>query len=153
MPFRYPEITEDDAVVIWPEDAYRSWLLTIPLTVKGTFQLYDRLALNPFGGMYFILPPLNELKGMKFENNDLTPVKGGKYTQSIGLTAGLEIGVVLGKERNRGTVFLDIRYSSDLGQMVWSEDDSPVYERTGMISITAGYRYGFIKRKKPAPEE
>ncbi|GHT64468.1 hypothetical protein FACS1894110_04150 [Spirochaetia bacterium] len=148
--FQYLEGTTTGA--IWPTDAYRSWLLTVPLTVKGTFQLYDRLALNPFAGLYFTVP-LNELEGTRFENNELVSAKGGKYTVPVGLTAGLEIGAVLGKERNRGTVFLDLRYSGDLGQMVWSEDDSPVYQRTGMISITAGYRYGFIKRKKPAPKE
>lgn len=127
------------------EDTYSSWLLTVPLTVKGTFQLFERLALNPFAGLYFIVP-LNELKGNKYENDELTPLTGGTYTLPLGLTAGLEIGAVLGKERSGGTLFLDIRYSADFGWLEWSEGD-PVYKRVGMVSITAGYRYGFFKRK------
>jgi hypothetical protein len=62
--------------------------------------------------------------------------------------------MVLGKERNRGTLFLDLRYSADLGDLV-REDGTPVYKRAGMASITAGYRFGFLKRggrKAPVQE-
>jgi hypothetical protein len=83
----------------------------------------------------------------------LGTMKGGenagafKYTIPIGWTVGAEVGISLGK---RGTVFLDARYSSDFGKV--QSDGIPMYERRAMVSITAGYRYGFLKHKEPVNE-
>ncbi|GHV80000.1 hypothetical protein AGMMS49944_17910 [Spirochaetia bacterium] len=150
VPLQYGATSESGFFGV--DDAYQSYSLTIPLTIKGTFHLYDRLVLNPFSGVYF-MAPLGTIKGKRIEPDGTGLYQfESNYTYSlpIGWTAGLEVGWVLGKERNRGTIFLDFRYSADLGKLVL-EDDTAVYKRTGMVSITAGYRFGFFKRNKQAP--
>jgi hypothetical protein len=130
-----------DNTLISLNDYYRSSSMLIPLTVKGTLQFYDRLVLNPFAGLYFTAP-LGNMEARVWDNK-----KSGGYQYGIplGWTAGAELGWAMGKG---GTVFLDLRYSADFGYLKWT-DAEPVYRRS-MVSITAGYRYGFFKRK-PKP--
>jgi hypothetical protein len=137
VPFRWGELTASNQVEFYKK-SYDSTSMMIPLTVKGTF-LFDKIVVNPFVGGYFLLP-LGSLKGEGVTS-------GYSYKPPLGFTVGIEAGLTLGKW---GIPFLDIRYSGDLGEMTRSNGDA-IYKRSA-VSITGGYRFGFIKAAWQQPQ-
>lgn len=161
----------------------RSYSLSIPLVVKGTFR-YKRFLIAPFAGAYFTMPwgnmteteknveSLDEagnpipvfdgdgnVVGNKIESKEIKSEWG--YTVPLGLTGGIVFGLRLGP----GTLFLDTRYSYDLGDTrvkrsrdVPTIDDNGVagirtetnfesiYRRSG-VSFTLGYEFNLFKKK------
>ncbi|GHV02020.1 hypothetical protein FACS189485_01480 [Spirochaetia bacterium] len=160
-----------------------SYSLTIPLVIKGTFR-YKRFLIAPFAGAYFTMPmgkmteiekhalipeydddeqPVTDDKGnpvYKIESKGTEEEWG--YTIPFGLTGGIVFGVRLGP----GTLFLDTRYSYDLGdtrarrakvvrtknEETGADEDrtetnfESIYRRSG-VSFTLGYEFNLFKKK------
>jgi hypothetical protein len=115
----------------------------IPLILKGTFW-FGRFLVEPLAGLYVTLPlsrMTTSIEGIEGDS-PYTPGKSGyTYSVPLGFTAGADFGIHLGP----GTLFLDARYSADFGNTVNADTDDMVYRRS-MVSITAGYRFGLLKR-------
>jgi hypothetical protein len=96
--------------------------MMFPLTLKGTFHL-DRFVIGPIVGAYV---PLS-----------LSP--DYDYSFPLGFTAGADLGIHWGP----GLLFLDIRYSQDIGE--FRQNEAGKYRR-GMLSMSLGYLWGFFRR-------
>jgi hypothetical protein len=114
------------------KDTYRSMSLMIPLMVKGIFRVH-RFVISPLAGVYLLVP-----FSMK-ANNERTAFS---TKPPLGITVGVDIGMHLGP----GLLFLDIRYSGDLGDTV--SDGTPVYKRN-MVGFSVGYKFGLRKKEPP----
>jgi hypothetical protein len=135
VPFTGYNYNEDGKTTTQYRDEFISYSMMIPLMVKGTFQI-DQLMLNPFGGIY-LTAPLGDM-------DEAGKKSGYSYDPPLGWTAGVELGWQLGQKGTLGTVFMDIRYAGDFGDAVRSSRGS-IYQR-GMVTFSAGYRYGFFKK-------
>jgi hypothetical protein len=131
---RYAEPVEP--ALQFPTDTYTSIWLMIPITAKATLR-FDRFLVAPFGGVYLNVP----LGKMEFEG---AVQKDREFTVPLlGFTAGIDLGTRLGP----GTLFLDIRYSSDFGRIVKTDPppNKDEYHRSG-LSLSLGYELGFSKK-------
>jgi hypothetical protein len=120
-------------------EKYNSYSLMFPLLFKLNFRP-GNFRLAPFGGLYVFLP----LGKTSYRKN--SSGEDGSYSWSadipLGFTAGLETAMKLGP----GMLLADIRYSGDFSTIRIHDTDTG-YKR-GMVSITLGYAFGFIRIKK-----
>jgi hypothetical protein len=138
---------------------YNPSSLMFPLMVKGTFRP-GRFLIAPFVGMYFTVP-LGEVKKTETKTVDVevegeededgkpktkpmdkttTTTMNYKTSLPIGLTGGVNLGMRLGP----GELFMDIRYSADLGNTMLT-DDTVLYQRS-MLSLSVGYSFKIAKK-------
>lgn len=106
---------------------YRSPILTFPLLLKGVLKPGVSFLVEPYGGAYLNLPLTAKIQ----------PPIGGWI-------AGFDFGVKTG----RGVIFFDFRYSTDFGST--KVDDRRVEFNRNIVSVTAGYKVGFLNRKQSA---
>jgi hypothetical protein len=141
--FRGPEYHQSASGESWHifyTDSYSSTSLLFPVTVKFPLALGPYI-ISPFGGIYWTLP----LGRMALDSNIATR-KTGMFsyglTGYLGLTAGLDLGMRLGP----GIIFLDTRYSGDLGEtVVWIDRDMVSYKRA-MLSLSIGYELALLNK-------
>jgi TolB-like protein len=91
-----------------------------------------------FGGAYMTIP----MGSMEY--NSIGFGDYYEFSVPVGITGGLNFGVKLGP----GALFLDARYSRDMGNTSISDDYGTlaVYSRS-MVSFSLGYEFGLINRK------
>jgi TolB-like protein len=112
--------------------------MMLPALAKITFRP-GLFLFAGFGGIYFTVPlgamTIN-LNGQEYSYN---------YTASMGFIAGGNIGVKLGP----GTLFLDIRYAGDFGDIEVQGDwgSRALYKRS-LIFCSLGYEFGIGSRKR-----
>jgi hypothetical protein len=130
---------DEDYIPYIDTKKYSSYSLTFPLLFKLNFRP-GNFRLAPFGGLYVFLP-LDETSYRESSSGE-----NGSYSWSadmpLGFTAGLETAIKLGP----GMLLADIRYSGDFDTISIHDTDTS-YKR-GMVSITLGYAFGFIRVKK-----
>jgi hypothetical protein len=102
---------------------YSTALLSIPLSVKYIFNPADRFALGLYLGGYANIPLLGASKPPLF-----------------GILAGLDLGV----KTWAGVLLFDFRYSIDLGTT--KVFDSAISYNRMFITLSAGYKFGLMKR-------
>jgi hypothetical protein len=144
--FRGPEYHRSSVTgeswFIFYVDTYRSTSLLFPLTVKFPL-VFDPYIISPFGGAYYALP-----LGKATLNSNIATRKTGEFdydlTGRFGLTAGVDLGIRLGP----GVLFLDARYSGDLGETyIEVEERNIVGYRRGMLSFSIGYEMALLDKK------
>jgi hypothetical protein len=128
-PFRI--INENQTAIDLYRDPFRSYSLMIPLLVKLTHR-QSRYFATVFGGAYLSLP-LGEMQS-----------RGGGFNFSVDPPFGYTAGVSTGIKAGPGFVFLDLRWSADLGQTIKTNGD-PLYKRS-MFAISIGYELGLINK-------
>jgi hypothetical protein len=106
---------------------YRSPILTFPLLLKGVLKPGESFLVEPYGGVYLNLPTTAKIQ----------PPFGGA-------SVGVDVGVKTGK----GIIFFDFRYSTDFGST--KVDDGRAEFNRNIVSVTAGYKIGFLNRKQSA---
>jgi hypothetical protein len=102
---------------------YSTIILSVPLAVKYIFNPSKRFTLGLYLGTYTSIASLGASKPPPF-----------------GALAGLDLGVKTGI----GVLLLDLRFSADLGTAQVS--DSPISYNRMFITLSAGYKFGLIKR-------
>jgi hypothetical protein len=118
-------------------DPVFSYSLMIPLVIKFTFRRSSHYA-AVFGGAYYALP-LAEMQNESF---------GGSFKYSMDLPFGYTAGLNTGMKAGPGFIFLDLRYSADLGETLADSGES-VYRRS-MVCISLGYEFGLLSKKPKA---
>lgn len=135
-PFRWLDNKTDPTQISLRGDAMSSFSLMIPLLVKYTYR-QPRYYGTVFAGLYAAMP-LGEMKS-----------KSGNFKYSFDTPAGYALGIGTGMRTGPGFLFLDIRWSADLGQTCDDKGD-PLYKRS-MVSIGIGYELGLIDKKPKTP--
>jgi hypothetical protein len=108
-----------------PDITYRTPVFTFPLLLKAVLKPGRSFLVEPYGGAYLNLPLTAEIQ----------PPVGG-------WTAGFDFGVKTGS----GVIFFDFRYSTDFGST--KVNDRRVEFNRNIVSVTAGYKVGFLNRKQ-----
>jgi hypothetical protein len=109
------------------DKTYRNPIINFPLLLKGVLKPGRSFLVEPYGGAYLNLPLTAEIQ----------PPIGG-------WTAGLDFGVKTGG----GIIFFDFRYSTDFGKT--KVNDRRIEFNRNIVSVTAGYKVGFLNRKQSA---
>jgi hypothetical protein len=123
---------------------YHSFSLQLPLLAKLDFYP-GKFRVSPFLGFYYF-SPLGEIENT---NSRTGEKQSWSYSVSppLGLLGGLNGAVKLGP----GIIFADLRYAADLG-----ESEGPGGEglyRRSMLSLSLGYEFGFLTKKKGESHE
>ncbi|GHV29075.1 hypothetical protein AGMMS4952_14170 [Spirochaetia bacterium] len=135
-------ITGGNNAVELEKTSFQSMSLMVPLIVKGNIPL-SRFIISPLVGLYFTFP----LGVITATDKDSAYESVFSYSPPLGFLAGAELGMHLGP----GILFLDVRYAGDFGNTLWENGD-PIYGRS-MITVSLGYKFGLLKKKKPEPNE
>jgi len=114
-------------------EEYNNLMLEIPLALKFYKKLTYYFLIAPYGGVHFNVP--------LYATTKPPPV-----AWMLGVTGGIRVGP--------GMVFIDPRFSMDIGQSILNRAPRTEisYQRT-LIHIGLGYKYGFFPKKeksKPA---
>lgn len=128
---------------------YTTMSLMLPLLAKVTFRPIPFL-IAPYGGAYYILP----LGPMQIYNSSTDKTGGVEYLRSLafGISAGITLGMKTSQFRKgaQGMLFVDIRYSTDLGRIEYrdaSRNNAMVSSfGRSMVSIGVGYEIGLVNR-------
>jgi hypothetical protein len=132
-PFKSYELPPSpDGDLYTSNDPFSSVSLMIPLALKYTFRKGGHFASVLAGG--YLTIPLG-----KMENESL----GGSFAYTP--PPGYTLGVSLGTKAGPGNLFLDLRWAADLGE-TRTNAGVLIYQRS-MVSITAGYELGFIRKR------
>jgi hypothetical protein len=134
-PFRWLDKTDPTQISL-RGNALSSYSLMIPLLLKYTYR-QPRYYGAAFAGLYAAMP-LGEME-----------TKSGNFKYSLDTPAGYVLGIGTGMRAGPGFLFLDIRWSADLGQTCDNKGD-PLYKRS-MVSIGIGYELGLINKKPKMP--
>jgi hypothetical protein len=97
--------------------------------LKGVLKPGVSFLVEPYGGAYLNLPLTAKIQ----------PPVGGWL-------AGFDFGVKTG----RGIIFFDFRYSTDFVSTKAIDDDTRIEFKRNIVSVTAGYKVGFLNRKQSA---
>jgi hypothetical protein len=121
---------------------YRSSFASGSLMLPALFKLVwrSRSALFAlYGGAYMTLP----LGSMDYES-DVDAAGSYQFAAPVGITGGVDFGIKLGP----GALFLDARYSHDMGNTSINDDDGTlaVYSRS-KASLSLGYEFGLFEKK------
>ncbi|MDR0450779.1 MAG: hypothetical protein LBH26_05910 [Treponema sp.] len=139
----YHQSASGESWHIFYTDRYSSMSLLFPVTIKFPL-VFDPYIISPFGGVYMALP----LGKMRLDSNIATR-KIGEFDYDLngyfGLTAGVDLGIRVGP----GILFLDARYSSDLGETIVRIDDGSIVSyRRAMLSFSLGYELALLNKKR-----
>jgi TolB-like protein len=120
------------------QSSFASRSLMLPVLGKFTWRT-GRFLFALYGGAYMTIP----LGAMDYES-DIDAPGSYQFAVPVGVTGGADFGVKLGP----GALFLDARYSHDLGNTSISDDDGTlsVYSRS-KASISLGYELGLFNKK------
>jgi hypothetical protein len=113
--------------VDYQNETYRTPIFTFPLLLKVVLKPGRSFLVEPYGGAYLNLPLTAEIQ----------PPVGG-------WTAGFDFGVKTGS----GVIFFDFRYSTDFGSIKVHGGEGEF--NRNIVSVTAGYKVGFLNRKQSA---
>lgn len=118
------------------EASFESWSLEVPILLK-LLVMSQRLLIAPFGGIYFTIP-LTFIDHMKYASN-MYPDDKFDFSTPVGWTAGMNVGVRCGP----GDIFLDIRYSQDIGNTSIKDDADKWWQiyRRSKASFSIGYEF------------
>jgi hypothetical protein len=113
---------------------YRASYLYMPLLVKGVFKPGSSFLVEPYGGPYLNIP-------LALKGDDMKLPFGGWL---IGVDVGFKVG--------SGILFIDLRYATDfLDTTVTGGTYGGLVEfRRSSVTISGGYRIGFLNRKQSA---
>jgi hypothetical protein len=117
--------------------SFTSSSLTLPALVKLTWRT-KRFLFAGFAGPYLTIP----IGAMEYES-DIDEAGSYRFAVPVGISGGAGFGIKLGP----GALFLDARYSRDLGNTSISDEGGTlaVYSR-GKVSFSLGYEFGFIDK-------
>jgi hypothetical protein len=109
------------------DDKYSTYTLSFPLMMKGIFNP-GKHTLGFYGGAYISIP---------------VPTSVPEITEMplYGILGGLDFAAKAGP----GALLFDLRFSWDMGNTDIPDTDY-AYHRM-FITLSAGYKFGFIKRK------
>jgi TolB-like protein len=118
--------------------SFTSRSLMLPALAKLTWRS-RRFLFALYGGAYMTLP----IGQMDYES-DIDAAGSYQFAAPVGATGGVDFGVKLGP----GALFLDARYSHDIGNTSMSDDDGTLalYSR-GKASLSLGYEFGVFDKK------
>jgi hypothetical protein len=122
---------------------FESSSLQIPLLVHLNFYP-GAFRISPFFGAYY-LAALGKIKTRDSQNNRERSWSY-RYDPPFGLAGGLNAAMSLG----RGMIFLDLRYTADLGEPAVQDGDVKTYQRS-MVSLSLGYEFGFLTKREERP--
>jgi hypothetical protein len=110
------------------DENYNNTLLEIPVLLKFVIKPGDHFILEPYGGIHLNIP---------FEKTTVPPL--------ISCLAGIQYGVKAGP----GVVFVDPRFSMDIGESAISQesDFKDISFQRYIIHIGVGYKIGFLTRR------
>jgi len=110
------------------EKIYNNVLLEIPVLIKGVFKPGDYFMIEPYAGVHFNIP---------FDKTTAPPV--------FSWLAGFQYGVKAGP----GMVFIDPRFSMDIGESLMDADAGvkDLSFQRYIIHIGIGYKMGFITKR------
>jgi hypothetical protein len=126
--------------------------LMAPLLLKVNYKP-GPFALSFYGGVYYIwYLPVNDSGEEAVQPALREGVNPGfpEFFDSLGIldalgySAGFKFGVKVGK---RGTIFLDLRYSSDIGITEIGGTSPPMSYRRHVPSLSLGFELGLFNRK------
>jgi hypothetical protein len=125
-----------------PEVEFKTLSLMFPLVGKITFRPGQWL-IAPLGGVYMNVG-IGEMTVIVEKTESKTAWKWDDKLHGLGWTAGLEVGGHVGP----GTLFLDLRYSHDIGNTMTTEKkvETGVYGRDG-ATVSLGYDFGIFRKK------
>jgi hypothetical protein len=106
---------------------YHSFSLSIPVSLKINFKP-KVLSLGLYGGVYY---------NIGFTENP-------SYTLPLGYSIGFEAGSPLGP----GIIYLDIHWSSDLGDTIFTGNSVDLSYRRSFITLAAGYSFGLLDKRR-----
>jgi hypothetical protein len=115
-------------VVAKAKESYNNALLEIPVLVKGVIKPGDYFILEPYAGVQFNIP---------FDKTTAPP--------ALAWLAGFQYGVKAGP----GVLFIDPRFSMDMGESVMDADPSVkdlAFQRY-IIHVGVGYKLGFFTKR------
>jgi hypothetical protein len=120
-----------DMVKVLPSDTetYGNTLLEIPLLLKIVFKPGDFALFEPYGGVHFNIP---------FENTTVPP--------QVSWLVGFQFGIKAGP----GVLYIDPRFSMDIGKSILDEEASGVSDllfQRNIIHLGIGYKVGFFTRR------
>jgi TolB-like protein len=120
------------------KSSFTSNSLTFPALLKLTGRS-SRVLFALYGGAYMTIP----LGQMDYES-DIDAPGSYQFAVPVGVTGGVDFGIKLGP----GALFLDARYSHDLGNTSISDDGGTlsVYSRS-KVSVSLGYELGLFTKK------
>jgi hypothetical protein len=121
-------------------DDFSSLSLMFPVLLKFHLRR-DPFLISPFAGAYWIIP-LGQIEQGSTEMDD-TISYDYSYEPSMGIMGGLAFGFLVGP----GDVFVDLRFSLDLGDTVIQMTPDMSYKRAG-FSLTAGYEFALFNKKR-----
>jgi hypothetical protein len=133
--FNAVKTTPRDSVQDVSSDVFTTMSLMFPVILKIPFG-FEKFALSFYAGSYFLLSP-QEWWG--FASGE--KIEGFSTSFPLGFIVGADMGVPLGP----GELFVDLRYSRDLGTAVIQ--NGPRYTRD-RINVALGYKFGLIKRRR-----
>jgi hypothetical protein len=116
--------------------------LMMPLFLKLNYKP-GPFALSLYGGMYYIWYLSVNDSSEEPVQPALRRSENPVLSDSMGYSAGFKFGVKAGK---RGTIFFDLRYSSDIG-VTEIGGPSPMSYRRYIPSLSLGYELGLFNRK------
>jgi hypothetical protein len=120
--------TDSLKVVVKDKDSFGNLLLEIPVLVKGVYKPGDNFILELYGGIHFNIP---------FEKTTVPP--------AFSWLAGFQYGVKAGP----GVLFIDTRFSMDIGESSMGEDSSArdlAFQRY-IIHLGVGYKLGLFTKR------
>jgi hypothetical protein len=128
--------------------SFESWSLEIPILLKLLVMPQElniagrQMFIAPFGGIYITIPLAPLTDPMKYTSNMYTYDKNVTfdYSTPIGWIAGTNVGIRLGP----GDIFIDIRFSQDIGNTSIEDDTDQwlqIYRRS-KASFSLGYEFG-----------
>ncbi|AEF84584.1 hypothetical protein TREPR_0177 [Treponema primitia ZAS-2] len=116
----------DGTVAAGAKGKYTTPLFTIPFLVKGVIKPGTSYLVEPYGGIYTTIALTEDSK-----------------PSPLGWCAGLDFGIKSGA----GILVFDMRFNMDLLNNTTVKDKRVEYQRY-VISVTAGFRTGFMNRRQ-----
>ncbi|MFP3090419.1 hypothetical protein LQZ21_08845 [Treponema sp. TIM-1] len=117
-------------------DRYSSMSLMFPLLVKVPLEI-GNFSLAPFVGLYYAMP----IGTLKLEPGDASVgPAAGSYAYAIDPPLGLLLGIDSGLLLGPGELFVDLRFSRDIGMTVADKGYGIQYVRN-QIGLSLGYKF------------
>jgi len=115
-------------VVAKAEESYSNVLLEIPVLLKFVLKPGDIFVLQPYAGVHFNIP---------FGKTTVPP--------AVSWLAGFQYGVKAGP----GVVFIDARFSMDIGESAMEADPSvkDITFQRYVLHLGVGYKLGFFTKR------
>ncbi|MDR2629558.1 MAG: hypothetical protein LBC60_01390, partial [Spirochaetaceae bacterium] len=123
-------------------DRFSAMSLMFPLLVKVPLEI-GVFSLSPFVGIYYAMP----LGKVHMDPSDSRTAAAASYTYTVNPPLGLVLGIDTGLTLGPGELFLDLRFSRDIGMTVAEKGYGIQYVRN-QIGLSLGYKF-LIWKKRP----